>query len=466
MRIEVQHVQKRGKAGWRYRRKVPLQLRKHLRKTEIVIPLGRSEQEAVRNYPKVHATAEKLLAEAMTRAHGPEPTEWSYHREGARTARKMGFHQDRRLPTSPDGMLEDADWQARWRAVQKIVAKYAPDTDDEEGDDDAVIDALPSFEVDPADHALANAILANVNGAPEPTIEDAKRLYLKERVADDEKKKLELDRVFKLVHEALGRNRPLKSLKREDAKDVRDHMLDGRKASSVDRYLNVVRAVINHAIREFDLAGLMNPFMNLVVAPKDKAEPDRNKRRPFTPEELRATSDRIAVLAKPDLQCIWRILEGTGCRLAEVAGLRVADLHLDHPIPHITVEWHDDRRIKNKVSRRNVPLLGDALAAAKEAGGAAKGETLLFPAYGRRSGPDAASAALGKHVRACVSDPKVTTHSLRHLTKDRLRLAGVSKADQDIVLGHSSGSVGEDYGGDEARLKVAERALRAALDVQ
>lgn len=47
--------------------------------------------------------------------------------------------------------------------------------------------------------------------------------------------------------------------------------------------------------------------------------------------------------------------------------------------------------------------------------------------------------------------------------KDRLRLASVSKTDQDIVLGHSSGSVGEDYGGDEARLKVAERALRVAL---
>ncbi|RNJ41103.1 integrase [Mesorhizobium japonicum] len=60
--------------------------------------------------------------------------------------------------------------------------------------------------------------------------------------------------------------------------------------------------------------------------------------------------------------------------------------------------------------------------------------------------------------------PKVTTHSLRHLMKDRFRLAGVSKADQDIVLGHSSGSVGEDYGhGQDAMLEVAQRALKAAL---
>lgn len=47
--------------------------------------------------------------------------------------------------------------------------------------------------------------------------------------------------------------------------------------------------------------------------------------------------------------------------------------------------------------------------------------------------------------------------------KDRLRLGGVTKSDQDIVLGHSSGSVGEDYGGDEVRLEVARWALEKAL---
>jgi hypothetical protein len=101
--------------------------------------------------------------------------------------------------------------------------------------------------------------------------------------------------------------------------------------------------------------------------------------------------------------------------------------------------------------------------AKKATKGDARATGLLFPSYGRQGGPAAASAALGKHVRACVTDPKVTTHSLRHLMKDRLRLAGVTKAHQDIVLGHSSGSVGEDYGGDEARLEVAKRALEKAM---
>ena len=108
--------------------------------------------------------------------------------------------------------------------------------------------------------------------------------------------------------------------------------------------------------------------------------------------------------------------------------------------------------------------LGETLGAAREAVEAVKDGRVLFPSYCREGGSSAASAALGKHVRVCVSDPKVgPTHSLRHRMKDRLRLAGVSKADQDILLGHSSGSEGENYGYEEVRLEVAKRALEKAL---
>jgi hypothetical protein len=42
---------------------------------------------------------------------------------------------------------------------------------------------------------------------------------------------------------------------------------------------------------------------------------------------------------------------------------------------------------------------------------------------------------------------------------DRLRDAGVSKADRQLVLGHSSGEMSEAYGGPEARLRAAARAV-------
>ncbi|MER9073657.1 tyrosine-type recombinase/integrase [Mesorhizobium sp. M0904] len=457
MKIDVKHIQKRGLAGWRYRRKIPKKLQAAAGKLEILVPLGATEHQALKAYPKVHARAEQQLRlwsqpHRVSQGGGhdnvPSPTAFEQFRRSRSQLRALNLDPEWSGPEDED----DPEALAREVIAEQIAGKYPVDPDGN------------PVGIAVEDRALLHALLLSQRQQrPDPTLEDAKRLYLKERVGDDETKQMELDRVFKLVGEALGKDRKLSSLKREDAKEVRDHMLDGRKASSVDRYLNVVRAVINHAVREFDLAGVINPFMNLEAAPKDKAEPDKDKRRPFTQAEVTAITARIAYHAKADLQHIWAILNGTGCRLAEVSGLRVADVHLDHAIPHITVEWHDDRRIKNKVSRRNVPLIGGALDAAKEAVKAAGSATMLFPTYGRPKGASSASAALGKHVRACVTDPKATTHSLRHLMKDRLRLAGVTNSDQDIVLGHSSGSVGEDYGGDEARLEVARRALEKAL---
>ncbi|RWC10374.1 MAG: integrase [Mesorhizobium sp.] len=437
------------KAGtWHYRRRLPRDVAPLLGQGEFKRLLGSTEREALRNYPKVNGEFERLVVETRRRRGGPDLsaiTPMELHRLAEQRAQELAAMTvhigGRPLPGShPD-------------AADVIRESYLSRSGQGE---------------DPVE-SRAVAILAGGDrlSRPTPTIEDARKLYLKERVGDDTKKKMELDRVFKLVSEALQSDRTLASLKREDAKEVRDHMADGRKASSVDRYLNVVRAVTNHAIREFDLAGMANPFMNLEADPaRVKAEPDRDRRRPYTEKEAKAVTARIVSHARPDLRRIWQIMEGTGCRLAEVAGLRVSDVRLDHTIPHMTVEWHEDRRIKNAVSRRDVPLFGTALQAAKEAVKAAKGG-LLFPAYGREGGPASASAALGKHVRTAVDDRKVgPSHSLRHLMKDRLRLAGISKSDQDIVLGHSSGSVGEDYGGDETRLKVAERALKAALGIE
>jgi len=451
MIVDVKYLQKRGKAGWRYRRKVPLRLMAVIGKREVLIPLGSSEVSALRRYPRVNAAVDRQFADAkvsLRRRDGDNQqqpqTPLELFQYGLQELRAMGF--------DPNHQSDDEDSDeviGRDAEADRIISKYRLD------------DEGYPLDVQPKDAAILRALFGGA-ARPAPTIEDARRLYLKERVGDDEKKRHELERVFALVETVLQGDRVVTSLRREDAKDVRDTMLDGRKPSSVDRYLNVVRAVLNHAAKEYDLTNWRNPFMGLEVGRKSKAEPDRDKRRPFTEEERRATHERILALANDNLQRIWRILEGTGCRLAEVTGLRVEDVNLTHAVPHIVVQWHDNRRIKNAVSHRRVPLIGDALLAAKEALNATN-SSMLFPAYGRINGASSASAALGKHVRACVPDPKVTTHSLRHLMKDRLRIAEVTKADQDIVLGHSSGSVGEDYGGDEARLKVAERALIEAL---
>ena len=63
MLMDVPYLQQRG-GTWRYRRKVPAALRKAVGKPEILFPLGSTKDEALRNYAKVRAKAERLLAEA------------------------------------------------------------------------------------------------------------------------------------------------------------------------------------------------------------------------------------------------------------------------------------------------------------------------------------------------------------------------------------------------------------------
>lgn len=48
--------------------------------------------------------------------------------------------------------------------------------------------------------------------------------------------------------------------------------------------------------------------------------------------------------------------------------------------------------------------------------------------------------------------------------EDRLTLARVEEYDRNLVLGHSKGAMSERYGGPDARLVVAARALKAALE--
>ncbi|SMC39734.1 tyrosine-type recombinase/integrase [Primorskyibacter flagellatus] len=157
------------------------------------------------------------------------------------------------------------------------------------------------------------------------------------------------------------------------------------------------------------------------------------------------------------------MLEGTGCRGAEVVGLRVEDVQVTGPYPHIRVMWHENRRVKTKVSIRSVPLVGDALTAAKEALELVKGERMLFPRYAYEGGPDTVSQALMKHLRGFTTNKRHVVYSLRHNMKDLLVSAGVPERDEHRILGHSLGGVGNRvYGGDIAKLKAAAEAMNLA----
>ncbi|AGB47889.1 hypothetical protein Mesau_05584 [Mesorhizobium australicum WSM2073] len=71
-----------------------------------------------------------------------------------------------------------------------------------------------------------------------------------------------------------------------------------------------------NALKPKDSKGFHSPEIHREIhcgveaAPKDKAEPDKDKRRSFTLDEAAAILARLVSHAKTDLQHIWRILKG------------------------------------------------------------------------------------------------------------------------------------------------------------
>ena len=458
MGLVLKHVERTKAGSWQYRRRVPKEVSANITKREFKRKLGESEREALAAYPRYHAEVEREIAEA-----------------------RLG--RVRSEAASRAGASEREAYAEALRRRADLVAAGASDRD-LELTADSMVDAYPQDEYEPEGVPPVERHLINLlrhgperHKAPEPTLGDARAFYLKERGGDEPPEaihrfEVDTDRIIGRVKEALGRDPVLTSLTREDARKVRDYMLDrltstGRPISpaSVARDLNGLNAIINFTAKEMPLpATFQNPFSGLSAGKVRGRRAEGDNRDPLPEKILTAARARIVGHAKKDLALIWRLLEGTGCRLSEVSGLRVEDVEVSGDLPHIRVTWHENRRLKTDASSRYVPLVGDALEAAKEALKLPRVSNLLFPDYGHVRGGDAASASLMKHVRAVTKDPKHVVHSLRHNMKDRLMLAEVASLDQNLILGHALGGVGERvYGGDAAKLRVTTRAMKRAF---
>ena len=465
MGLVLKYLERTKSGKWQYRRRVPKAVSAIITDREFKKVLGETEREALAAYPRHHAKVENEIAEAKLgrvrsdAASGAKATEREAYVEALRRRADLVA-----AGVSPDDLALTADSMAE---AYPHGWDYEP-----EG-------------VPPVERHTINLLRLGPERyrAPVATLGDARKLYLKEHVraddpATDRRAVGFVNRVVDAAIAVIGRDPELPSITREDARKVRDEMLDrvkvtgkgiGEKvsASTVGRELAVLSAVINFGIKEFDLqAAAENRFQDLPVAKvaRGRGQKAGEKRDPFPSDVLASVRTQVLSASKPSLQLIWRILEGTGCRLAEVTGLTVDDVDVSGTFPHIRVTWNEVRDLKTATSRRAVPLVGDALAAAKEALKLAEGCTMLFPDYGRDRGSDAASAALMKQVRRITKNPKHVVHSLRHNMKDRLILAEVVSLDQNLILGHALGGIGDNvYGGDVAKLRATTRAMKRAF---
>lgn len=237
-------------------------------------------------------------------------------------------------------------------------------------------------------------------------------------------------------------DKPIETLTRDDARKYRDSRLEsGVKPSTVSREINVIRAVINKAIREIPLS-MPNHFESLTI---QNSNDESDKRIPYSRDEIRALV--IAALKKNDeRRRIIVVLALTGARLAEIVGLRKEDVDLDEKVIHIHA--HMGRSLKNDFSHRTIPLLPIALAAVRAQFLISPTEA-LFPAYAdsKETNADSASSTLNKWAKKIVTERVL--HCFRHSMRDQLRAVqcpeSISKeiggwsASHDVSVGYGQG---------------------------
>ena len=189
-------------------------------------------------------------------------------------------------------------------------------------------------------------------------------------------------------------DRPVESYKREDARALLSHLQSkGNKTSTVRRYLNTINAIMNFAFQELEI-DKRNPFAKLTIVGEGL---DSAKRGTFTEQEIR-DGYKQSMNSLTGIPLLFPILGETGCRLAEIVGLRVEDVDLDDRVLHIRP--NDKRRLKTAGSERSLPLTHTACLALSMALEYSDDEW-MFPRYIKEDGCYAthASNALAKWTK-------------------------------------------------------------------
>ena len=239
---------------------------------------------------------------------------------------------------------------------------------------------------------------------------------------------------------SIAGDRHVNKYTREDAKQFVDHLaLKGNKTATIRRRINSLSAILNYAYSELDL-DKRNPFTRLFI--RNEGD-DVSKRGTFSKEQLKQGYDK-ALGSKSTIKILMPLLGETGCRLAEIVGLRLEDIDLENDLIHIRP--NPARRLKNKTSERVLPLVGYARTAMVKAMSQAD-DQWLFPQYIKAGHCYAthASNALNKWLKRDFDG--LTAHSLRHTMRDRLRAVECPMDMIDQIGGwRSVGGIGARYG--------------------
>jgi len=286
------YVFRRANGSFRYKRNVPKHLRALLGKDTLYRQLGDSYREAMQALPLVHARVEALLNDETNKSARERSVELIRGALGDEVAELVLAEA---VPEySP---IEDAlNDLGKALHKQKLPAE--------------VVQQVYSGRLKPDTMTLEKALqeyVAYKSDTPKAAREIGQRV---ERLRRD------MQSVFgkqKLKHVALS------DITRQDANELRDHLLSRVSANSAVRMLGVVRTAINHVIVEHALT-LPNVFTNLKIKGAGASKHDR---LPLTDNQL--TLLEPAFSGDATAWALYVTLRDTGARVSEVSGLRLKD---------------------------------------------------------------------------------------------------------------------------------------------
>lgn len=297
------------------------------------------------------------------------------------------------------------------------------------------VEAVPPAGNAPADETEATAILGGVK-APDITVRRALEIYwglAKDRLVGKSKDQIRRWKnprkkaVENFVAE-IG-NKPLSAITGDDMLAFRDWWItriteEGLTAGSGNKdliHLGDIWKTVNRMKR----LGLVLPLSDLSI----KAG-ETNSWPPFSTEWIKTKILAPGALdgLNPQARAIVLGMVNTGYRPSEGQNLLPHHIRLDAKIPHLSIE-PEGRQLKNRPSRRLIPLVGVSLEAFK-----AFPEG--FPRY-RDAADLSATANAFLRENGLMETDRHVLYSLRHSFEDRMIAAGVDERIRRDLFGHS-----------------------------
>lgn len=262
-------------------------------------------------------------------------------------------------------------------------------------------------------------------------------------------------RVAQYDFEHFRKNKTVASVTLAEGKAWRDHMLGEGKLSrkTVKDKITVIRTLLNWANQQSELKMFPqgDPWAALELPNVVKAD---SADRTYSLKDARHFLEFARTAARTSFRWIPWIIAHTGARVNEITPLEKVDIKEveGHWFIHIRV---DEERTTKTGQARRVPVHRALINEGFIDWVKAQPEGRLFP--GGKNEDQRIREWIHEKVFPNRKDMPPPNHGFRHLFEDAL-FAGVSQKAALYIMGRSSGSSADEYGGSELRLiEIAEQ---------